>query len=71
MAWKLRPLPNFKFRYLFKKTITVLNSQLKEAKSSAHGENCNACNLEHKPNPIVVEIQNDLKLPFLSLRFRI
>jgi hypothetical protein len=51
---------------LFEKTITILNSQSKKVESSAQGENCNACNLEHKPNPIVVEIQNDLKLPFLS-----
>jgi hypothetical protein len=66
MALKLRPLPNFKFRSLFETTITVLNLHSKEAKSSAQGENCNACNLEHRPNPIDVEIQNDLKLPFLS-----
>lgn len=62
----MRPLPNFKFRSLFEKTITILNSQSKEVESSAQGENCNAGNLEHRPNPIVVEIQNDLKLPFLS-----
>ncbi len=70
MAQKLKSPFNFKFKSIFEKTITVLNSQPKEAEFSAQGEKCNAYNLKHGPDHVVVEIQNDPNFHFLSLHIQ-
>ncbi len=65
MALKLKPLNSILSSIFFcKRTIIVLNSQPKEVEFTTHGKKHNACNLEHRLDPTILKIQNDLDFFF-------